>query len=169
MVQIVRDLAPECELVLAQVFDMDMCTTAESVATGVYWCASSGAELILMALGLLRDDMRLRRACEDVALSGIDLIASAPPRGGPVFPAAISMVIAVCGDIRCGRGEVSQLDGDPADFGAANAFGVRRGASCAAASVTGVIAAWRGRGNKGNARNYLSGIARYRGRERRSG
>lgn len=167
MAEIVRNLSPRGDFLLAQVFDEALVTTPSRIAAGLDWCLGRGAQIVLMALGLSRDDEALRRACTAAAGAGVDLVASAPPRGEPVFPAGYPDVIAVCGDIRCAPGEISALSGAPADFGAAHVFGARRGASCAAAAVAGVVAAWRSDGGTGDARAYLDSIARYRGRERR--
>lgn len=169
MARIVKGLAPDCQILLAQVFDENLTSTPARIAVGLGWCTGEGARVVLMSLGLTRDDPHLREACDAASSAGIDLVASAPPRGGAVYPAAYANVIAVCGDIRCAPGEVSALGGTPAEFGACHVFGARSGASCAAASVAGMLAAWRAAGGAGDARDYLRSIARYHGREQRLG
>lgn len=168
MARIILSVAPEAELVLAQVFDGEAATSPGRVAAGLDWCVAQGAQVVAMCLGLRRDEPVLRAACAKAAAAGIDLIASAAPRGAAVYPAAYETVLSVCGDARCAPGEVSTLGGVPAEFGASPAWRLRRGASCAAASVTGLVAAWRGRGGSGDVRAYLRAVASYEGRERRS-
>ena len=168
MARIILSVAPEAELVLAQVFDGGAATSPRRVAAGLAWCVEQGAQVVAMCLGLRRDVPVLRAACAEAAAAGVDLIASAAPRGGAVYPAAYEEVISVCGDARCAPGEISALLGVPAAFGACHVWGPRRGASCAAASVAGLVAAWRGHGGRGDARAYLHGLASYEGRERRT-
>jgi hypothetical protein len=153
--------------VLAQVFDGEAVTSPGRVAAGLEWCVEQGAQVVAMCLGLRRDEPVLRAACVKAAAAGVDLIASAAPRGAAVYPAAYPAVLSVCGDARCAPGEVSALGGVPAAFGACHVWGRRRGASCAAAAVTGLVAAWRNRGGTGDARTHLRGLASYEGRERR--
>lgn len=167
MAAIILAAAPGARLLLAQLFDEGPTVDALRLARAIDWLAGEGVALINLSLGLRADDAILRAACARAAARGIDLVASTPPRGGPVYPAAWPEVVAVCGDARCGPGEVSALGGDPADFGAWNGDG-RRGASCAAATVSGRIAAWRAEGGSGPAADHLCRIARWRGRERRS-
>jgi len=170
MARIIRRVAPQADFLLAQIFDADLTSTPARVAAGLAWCAGQGAQVVAMCLGLTRDEPLLRAACARAASAGLDLVASASPRGRPVFPAAYPGVISVCGDARCTAGQLSALGGAPADFGACNIWeaGGRRGASCAAASVTGLIAAWRATGGTGEAGQYLRSIALFEGRERRS-
>ena len=168
MARIILAQAPEAELVLAQVFDSEAATSPARVAAGLDWCVAQGAQVVALCLGLRRDEPVLRAACAKAAAAGVDLIASAAARGAPVYPAAYDDVIAVCGDARCAPGEVSALGGVPAEFGACHIWGPRRGASCAAAAATGLVAAWRARGGSGQARAYLSGMAAYHGREHRT-
>jgi hypothetical protein len=102
------------------------------------------------------------------------LVAASPARGPAVFPAAYPGVLRVCGDARCGPGDVSGLGGEPADFGACpRAVGVAvAGASAAAAHVSGIVAAWLASRGVAAAtgeetRAHLAEVARFRGRERR--
>jgi len=109
MARIILSVAPEAELVLAQVFDGGAATSPRRVAAGLAWCVEQGAQVVAMCLGLRRDVPVLRAACAEAAAAGVDLIASAAPRGGAVYPAAYEEVISVCGDARCAPGEISAL------------------------------------------------------------
>jgi len=169
MARIILAAAPMATLLLAQVFDDRPVTRASRVARAVDWLVGRRAAIVLLSLGLRQDDDLLRAACARAVAAGLDLIAAAPPRGAAVFPAAYPGVIAVCGDARCPAGLVSSLGGEPADFGASpHGPGARRGASCAAAAVAGLLAAWRAEGGRGRAADHLSAIASWSGRERRA-
>lgn len=171
MARIILNLAPQTELLLAQIFDRGLTASPARVAAGLDWCVEQGAHIVTMSFGLVRDEPALRAVCVRASAAGLDLVAAAPSRGPAVYPAAYPKVIAVCGDARCAVGEVSALEGDPADFGACNIVpsSGRRGASCAAASLGGILAAWRAGGGTGDATLYLKSISRFKGRERRSG
>ena len=125
-----------------------------------------------MSLGLGHDREVLRRACGHAHGAGAVLIASAPARGGPVYPAAYDQVIAVTGDARCAPGEVSDLFGVQADFGTygGDPSGVRAGASIAAAHFTGLAAAYLAGHDTADAdalKAHFRAQADYRGPERR--
>ena len=70
------------------------------------------------------------------------LVAAAPARGGPVYPAGYPGVLRVCGDARCGPGEWSHLATAQADFGACpdGPDGRPGGASLAAARFSALLA-----------------------------
>ena len=114
------------------------------VAAALDWLSGEGARIVNMSLGLGHDREVLRRACEHAHGAGVILIASAPARGGPVYPAAYDQVVAVTGDARCGPGEVSDLLGLQADFGTygGDPSSARVGASIAAAQFAGLAAAY---------------------------
>ena len=116
----------------------------------------------------------LRAACAAAEAAGVLLVAASAARGAPVFPAAYPGVLRVSGDARCGPEEVSDLEGEPAHFGASpvasGATGLVGGASFACARVSGMLAAVLAREPGLGAPAVLArlrALARYRGRERR--
>ena len=165
------------EFVVAQAFGESMQVAAEVVAAGLAWLVTQDVALVCLSFGVRVDEPGLAAGTDTALSRGIVLVAAAPARGGPVYPAAYPGVIAVCGDARCGPDDVSELGGEPADYGACprpaggrlgRALG---GASCAAAHVAGLLAGFfsgRAPGDASSAREYLCRAARYRGRERRS-
>lgn len=116
--RILASRVPATALLCAPVFDPRGVTTPLAVAEAVDSLVAGGAATILMALGLAHDRPVLRDACHRAAARGVVLVASAPARGGPCFPAAYAEVISVCGDARCAPDELSWLGGEPALFGA---------------------------------------------------
>ncbi len=163
------------EFVVAQAFSESMQVPPGIVAAGLTWLAAQDVALVCLSFGLRVDHRGLARGTGAALRCGITVVAAAPARGEPVYPAAYPGVIAVCGDARCGPDDISELGGTPADYGACprpsggllgRAVG---GASCAAAHVAGLLVAFlSGRDTDGgaSAREYLSRAARYRGRER---
>ena len=100
------------------------------------------------------------------------LVAAAPARGEPVFPAAYAGVVRATGDARCGPGELSFLSTRQADFGGHVRTGATNvaGASVGCAHVTARAAAFLSAHPGGSAaqlRAWLAGQAIYRGPERR--
>jgi len=134
-----RDHA-DVELVLAQVFGEPGPTTAAVVAAAIDWCVGEGAELLQLSLGLAADRQVLAEAVARAVERGCVLVAAAPARGGPVYPAGYPGVIRGTGDARCAPGEVSQLG--RATFGGCPRYGgvgqraCGQGASVGAAEVT---------------------------------
>lgn len=167
----VLESCQEARFVVAQIFFAKLATTAAQAATGLDWLAGQGAAVVNMSFGLAADRAVLRQACGRAAARGIVLVASAPARGDPVFPAAYPGVIRVTGDARCAPGELSALDGPRADFGAHVRNGGVAGASIGTAHVTGEIACYLAGGGDPRldaVRAYLRGLCRYVGPERRT-
>ncbi|ARJ71012.1 hypothetical protein B0A89_14400 (plasmid) [Paracoccus contaminans] len=128
-------------------------TSADRVARAILWLIPQ-ADLIVMSLGLPADRAPLADACAQTQRAGVAMVASAPARGGPCWPAAYPGVIAASGDARCGWDDLSLLPGrrigawcaspeqGAAGMGAAATGGAAMGgASLAAARVAGHLAA----------------------------
>jgi hypothetical protein len=169
------------ELLLGQVFTTGAATTGASVAAAVDWAVVGGANLIHLSLGLAADRPVLAAAVARATAVGCIVVASAPARGAPVFPAAYPGVVRATGDARCAPGEISCLS--EGLFGAcprldASAAQIRAGAAGGRASLGGgasIGAAWVTWAILGGAPATASGViagltaaARYRGPESRS-
>lgn len=164
--------APASRLVVAQVFRGAMTAPAAVVAAALEWLTSKEAALVNMSFGLARDRDVLRDACAAARAAGLLLVAASPARGPRAFPAAYPGMIRVSGDARCAPGAVSLLEEDPPLFGACprTVDDRVRGASAAAAHLTGLVAAWmndRRQVSLEEAVDRLRTVARHRGRERR--
>lgn len=138
--------APQVRLAVAQVFGRSRETTVDAVLDGLYWLIGQGVQLINMSFGMPAASPRLAQACRDAADAGIVLVASAPARGAPVYPAAFAHCIAVTGDARCAPGDVTWLATAAADFGTHPLIEPGHperggGASIATARMSGLIAA----------------------------
>lgn len=170
---LVLEAEPSARLLDARIASPGLSPTPRLVAAAIDWCAREGARVINLSLGLLEDRAVLRDACEHALDCGVVLVAAAPARGRPVFPAAYPGVFSVCGDARCAPGQWSLLAGN--DYGAA-AWGccpagppdAPGGASMAAARFSGIVARALAQfpfpGRTGLA-EYLAACATWRGRE----
>lgn len=165
--------APGVRFANAQVFDARAAATAAGVAAALAWLRDAGVGLVNLSLGLAEDRTVLREACRDALAAGMLLVAAAPARGAPVYPAAYPGVLRVCGDARCAPGELSWLGNAQADCGACVTAdgappqpGSPAGASVAAAHVTGLLTAGFD-GPADGAAAWLRGQARWHGAERR--
>lgn len=158
--------APEVRLLSIPVFKARLAARTSDLVTALEQAAESGAEIVHCSLGLARNDPAVAAAIE--ALGKRIVVASAPARGDPVWPAALATVISVQGDARCGPGEWSRLDLPTADYGACPASQGIAGASIAAAHLTGILAAQRVTTDQ-QARAFLNAGAAHVGRERRTG
>lgn len=165
--------APAARLLNAQIFAARGVTTPAAVAAAVDWLVLRGARLISMSFGQRTDREIVRTACLRALRSGVTLLAAAPARGAPVYPAAYPGVIRVTGDARCQPGEFSHLATAQADFGACprRPDGGHGGASFAVAQVCGLLAAslMEDPGGGADPLDLLAQAARYHGPERRVG
>ncbi|BAL25317.1 S8 family serine peptidase [Azoarcus sp. KH32C] len=164
---------PSAGLIDARVASPDHQPTPRAVATAIDWCVGEGARVINLSLGLLEDRAVLRDACDRAIARGVVLVAAAPARGTPVFPAAYPGVLSVSGDARCAMGQWSLLNRETAGralYGCcpAGPDDARGGASMATARFTGIVARLLARfpcaGRNGLA-EYLAACANWRGRE----
>ena len=174
--EVIAEQADDAALLSARVFGTDPVTKPAVVAEAVDWLTDQAARIISMSFGLTADRAVLAEACERAAQSGIILIASAPAQGAPCFPAAYGDVIAVTGDARCDKGEVSFLNG-LAEFGTWCASPEQEGntivagASVAAGHFSGLAGRWIA-DHPGATRDdliaYFRSSARFAGPERRT-
>jgi hypothetical protein len=151
------------------VFGGGLTTTADCVASALE--AAEGAALVLCALGMARADPGMAAVVARLLDAGALVVAAAPARGAPVYPAGFEGVVSVQGDARCGPGDWSRLDLPQARFGACPALprhpGVA-GASVAAAHLAGLAA--RNLATGAPADEVISALAReapFQGRESR--
>ncbi len=174
VIEVIEALAPEAELVSAQVFQARYTTSAAQVAAAIDWLVDQDVQVINLSLGLRNDSAGLREACQRAATKGVILCAASPARGDPVFPAAYPGVFRMTGDARCARNEISYLDSRFADFGACvrpmdNAIG-SSGASLGCAHLTALVARYlqsSGPASVGAVHTWLQTQASYQGPERR--
>jgi len=170
--------APTARLLCAQVFAARRPVSVEVVAAGLRWCVDHGARVVNLSLGLREDRPVLRAACGEAMDAGVLLVASAPARGGAVYPAAYPGVLAVSGDARCAPGVWSLIDGlgligtsplGPAAPGGTPGAGGAGGASFAAARLSGLAAAYFSEFPQATAADFGAALhagAAFSGRER---
>ncbi|MBV0933623.1 subtilisin-like serine protease QhpE [Marinobacterium weihaiense] len=174
IIEIIHQLAPEAEIVSAQVFQDRLTTTSAQVAAAIDWLLEQGVQIINLSLGLRQDRDSLRDACARALKRGVILCASSPARGEPVYPAAYPGVFRMTGDARCGRDQLSYLETEFADFGACvrpldDSRG-HSGASLGCAHLSAHLVRYlseTARPSLSGAREWLINRAAYQGPERR--
>lgn len=160
---------PDARIENLVVFAGGLTTNAACVADAME--DARGADLVLCAFGMTRADPALALATARVLEGGAVIVAAAPARGAPVFPAAFDGVVSVQGDARCGPTDWSRLDLPQARFGACPALAPHpgvAGASVAAAHFAGIVARHIAGGAPGaDAIALIARTAPHQGRERR--
>ncbi len=159
---------PQARFLSLPVFGARLVTDAPALARALE--AAGAAQLVHCSLGLPRPDAEVGRAVEALIAARRVVVAAAPARGGPVWPAAWAGVVSVQGDARCGPADWSVLDLPGAVFGACPRLqgepGVA-GASVAAGHLTGLLAARLRETTPEMAIAALRSEARFTGREHR--
>lgn len=158
------------EIINAVVFPGSLSTTLGMVCDALEWLGDDPPDIVLCSFGSARASVELSVMTSRLQNAGSLVVASAPARGNPVFPAAYPDVISVQGDARCGPGEISRLDLPQATYGACpQALGVPeiRGASAAAAHAAGLLAQSGTTSAPVSSGDLLQHV-RYTGRERKS-
>lgn len=164
----IGSLAPDARLISIPVFPALLSARTADLVAALRRASESEADIVHCSLGFARYDAAVAQAV--AALSGRIVVASAPARGGPVWPAALETVIAVQGDARCTVDQWSNLGLPGADYGACPSLAISAevaGASIAAAHLTGHIAR-KGVRSTTDARAFLDTQAAFVGRERRN-
>lgn len=142
---LVLEAAPTTRVIDARIASHRHAPTPAMVAAAIEWCVEEGARVVNLSLGLLEDRAVLREACTRALARGVVLVAAAPARGTPVFPAAYPGVLAVSGDARCAPGQWSLLKGETSGGGGwgccpAGPGKAAGGASMATARFSGIVA-----------------------------
>ncbi len=155
---------PDAQIDNYVVFPDLLCTSIASICDALHRASRSDATLIHCSFGIARDEPQLAHAVAAILSSGRAIVASAPARGGPVYPAAYTGVTAVQGDARCAPQDWSWLNLPHAEFGAcpSGADPQLGGASTAAAHFTGLYA----REIRCGRDHGMTLLAPYKGRER---
>ncbi|MEZ5825404.1 MAG: hypothetical protein R3C97_11920 [Geminicoccaceae bacterium] len=158
----------EARITFLPVFTSGLSTSVSRVVDALRQAAESDARIVHCSFGLPRFDALLADAVKALLEQERTVVASAPARGGPVWPAAFPDVFAVQGDARCAPNQWSWLDLPNALLGAhphsLTDPGIS-GSSIAAAHLTGLYAALPD--IERNLAN-LQEKAAYSGRERRT-
>ncbi len=178
LAEIILAAAPRARLLNAQVFRNASPASPRVIAAALEWVVAEGARVVNMSFGLSQDRAVLREACAAAVATGVLLVAATPARGSRVFPACYEEIVRVCGDARCGPGELSILPDCPAHFGAcphpSGPSAARQrlgGASVSTAHLTGMLAAFcmtNPRASREVALRHLESLCRFHGRERRA-
>ncbi len=158
-------------IVNLQIFGPRLTTSAAILTRALREAAPERPDIVHCSFGLERKDAEMSAAVARLQDGGAVVIAAAPARGAVTYPAALADVIAVQGDARCAPNDWSHLDLPTARFGAHARSRLTpgiRGASVAAAHLTGLLASRLQRGLDGGAAlAELQLHARFQGRERR--
>ncbi|KIC36424.1 hypothetical protein [Leisingera sp. ANG-M7] len=142
MTAAIRVNAPDARILGLSVFAGHLTTSLATVAEALHKAAGSEAEIVHCSFGHGQASPLMAEAVAAVLAAGKLLVASAPARGAPVFPAGCAGVLPVQGDARCSSSQWSLLNLPGAQYGASpGAPGAPvRGASLAAAHFTGLLA-----------------------------
>lgn len=169
---IIAGAARPPQLLIGQVLNERGRCTAAVLAAAIDWALAERAQLLHLSVGLLQDRSVLRSAVERALASGALIVAAAPARGCPTYPAFYPGVIRSTGDARCTGEEISHLGTPSADFGAcprhaSNPARVSRGASIGAAHLSRFIVSHVGAGlAAAPTRETLIRLASFHGPER---
>ena len=175
LLEVIHALAPEAELLMAQVFRQRLTTTAAQVAAAIDWLVKQKVDLINLSLGLRQHREVLQQACERAFKAGVHICAASPARGEPVYPASYPGVFRMTGDARCDRYEIAHLETAFADFagcvkpinGQQNLSGASIGCAHMSAHIARYLAEQRSK-RPSQVRQWLIQQAHYQGAERRS-
>ncbi|MEW2913292.1 S8 family serine peptidase [Leisingera sp. JC11] len=142
MAAAIRANAPEAQVLGLSIFPGRLSTSLAIVAEALRQAAESEAGIVHCSFGHAEASPLLAEAVAEVVAAGKLLVASAPARGAPVFPAGCAGVLSVQGDARCSAGQWSLLNLPTVRFGACpgSPGAPVRGASLAAAYFSGLLA-----------------------------
>jgi subtilisin family serine protease len=115
---VLRVKAPQIELHAVKIFADRLAASIDVLDTALRWAIDQQMQLINLSLGTTNPNHR-ERLLNTVAranTAGTIVVASSPPQQVEVLPAALSGVIGVAGDERCGWADYRYVEGDPIPF-----------------------------------------------------
>ena len=82
---VIREKAPEAEILVARVFIGELRATAEALSAGLRWAAEARARLVNLSLGTTNPahEAMLAEAVAEARLAGVTIVAAAPPARPP--------------------------------------------------------------------------------------
>jgi subtilisin family serine protease len=94
---VIREKAPDAEILAIRVFDRELTTTADALVAAIHWAVRHQAHLINLSLGTANPEHEplLLQAAAAARAAGISIVAAAPQAGTKWWPGAIPGVIAV--------------------------------------------------------------------------
>jgi hypothetical protein len=94
---VIREKAPDAEILVAKVFDRTLTTTAEALVAAIEWATLRQAALINLSLGTTNPDHAdaFERAVSAAHVAGARIVAAAPQAGAHWLPGALLDVIGV--------------------------------------------------------------------------
>lgn len=142
MATAIRANAHHARILGFSIFPGRLSTSLATVSEALRRAAESEAEIVHCSFGHVSPSPVLAEAVTAALQAGKLVVASAPARGAPVFPAGYAGVLSVQGDARCTTAQWSKLCLPGARFGACPGGPATpvRGASLAAAHFTGLLA-----------------------------
>lgn len=94
---VIREKAPEAEILVVKVFDRELNTTGDALVAGVRWARGAKARLVNLSLGTANPthEAALMREVEAARASGMSVVAAGPQAGTRWLPGSLKGVIAV--------------------------------------------------------------------------
>jgi hypothetical protein len=104
---VIREKAPEAEILVVKVFDRELSSTAAALVAAIDWAVRQRVHFINLSLGTANQDHEsaLREAVAQTRAAGAELIAAAPEPERRWLPGAIDGVIPVALDWALSRDE----------------------------------------------------------------
>ena len=152
---VIREKAPDAEIIPVKVFDRELKATSEALVAAIHWAVEARVHLINLSLGTANaaHQVRLGEALMLSARAGIGLVAAAEQDEVQWLPGSLPLAIGVTLDWECRR---DQATVDVAQEGAVRRLRVRasgyprpipgvppernlKGLSFAVANVTGLL------------------------------
>ena len=115
---ILRAKAPQVELYAVKIFTDRLGAPITVLEAGLQWAIAQGMKIINLSLGTnkLEHRERLVSLVDQANAQGSILVASSPPGQADVFPAALSRVIGVAGEVQCAWDDYRYIPDDPIPF-----------------------------------------------------
>jgi subtilisin family serine protease len=123
---IIREIAPDVELVSVRVLGTDLKGRAEVFAAGLEWAIDQGIDVISLSLSTHNEAFvrRFHDLCDRAAFAGCVLVSALNNLPGPTYPSQFAGVCSVAAADTTDRERWWYRSGGPAEFGAAG-VGVR--------------------------------------------
>jgi subtilisin family serine protease len=93
---VLKYLLSDVRIFAVKIFDEKLATYPSVLAEAIYWCINEKMNIVNLSLGIVRDDKKVREACQAAYEAGIVMVSAYDEGNQLYWPAKYETVLGVC-------------------------------------------------------------------------